>query len=234
MLVGLILFIAVLVSTVSGFGSSLIAMPLLTMMIGVKEASPLVALVVLVQNVAIIVKYRHAFQWKDMALLCAGALLGVPFGVFALKALDEKVVLTALGTLLVLYSIYDLSGKPLPNVKRKWASLFGFAGGGLAGAYNTYGPPIIIYGNCRNWSPETSKSNVQLFGLLNSVFVISLHAYSHHYTDTVVHMFWTSAPFLAAALILGLSVDKYIRKAAFRKIVCVLLLAVGLKMIFSQ
>jgi uncharacterized membrane protein YfcA len=189
MLIGLILFIAVLVSTVSGFGSSLIAMPLLTTIIGVREAAPLVALVVLVQNIVIIIKYRHAFLWKDMALLCLGALLGVPFGVFALKELDENVILIALGVVLVLYSLYDLSGNSLPVVKRKWASLFGFVGGGLAGAYNTYGPPIIIYGNCRNWNPETLKSNVQLFGLLNSVLVISVHWYNQHFTNTVVNMF---------------------------------------------
>lgn len=232
MLVVTILFVAVLVSSVSGFGSSLIAMPLLTTIIGVRESSPLVVLIVLIQNVAMIIKYKNAFQWKDMALLCAGAVFGIPLGVYTLTRFDEKTVLFVLGFVLATYSLYALISKSNPTVSRKWASLFGFVGGGLAGAFNTYGPPILIYGNCRNWSAEAIKGNVQLFGLLNSVLVISLHLYHRNFTPYVLQMFLLSIPAVAAASFIGMSLDKYISKTVFRKIVCILLLAVGLKMMF--
>jgi len=230
-LVVVILFVSVLISTVSGFGSSLIAMPLLTTIIGVREAAPLVVLIVLIQNTFMVVKYRRAFQLKDMALLCVGALAGIPFGVFALTRLNDKAILSALGVVLVIYALYDLFGKTFPVISRGWAPTFGFAGGGLAGAYNTYGPPILIYGNCRNWSPEALKGNVQLFGLLNSVLVISLHVSSGHYTGDVMNMFWISLPAVAIASLTGFAFDKYMNRTVFRKIVCVLLLAAGMKLI---
>lgn len=231
MLVIMIVFISVLISSVSGFGSSLIAMPLLTTIIGVREASPLVVLIVLVQNIMMIIKYRQSFHWKDIGLLSLGAVFGIPFGVYALTAMDEQIILTVLGSVLVLYSLYALSSKTLPLIQRRWASLFGFFGGGLAGAYNTYGPPILIYGNCRNWSPAALKGNVQLFGLLNSVFVISLHTYHRNFTPDVINMFWISLPVVALASFLGFKLDRFINKQLFRRMVCILLLLVGLKMI---
>lgn len=232
MLVSLILFVAVLISTLSGFGSSLIAMPLLTLIIGVQEAGPLVILIVILQSIAMTLRYKSAFHWKDIYLLCAGAIIGIPFGIIALSRLDEELILTTLGIVLVLYSLYSLFNKSIRVIGRRWAILFGFFGGGLAGAYNTYGPPIIIYGNSRNWSPEALKSNVQFFGLMNSLLVILLHLYNRNYTSEVMSMFWYALPGVFIAAVLGFTFDKHINKDLFRKIILILLLLVGLKMIF--
>jgi uncharacterized membrane protein YfcA len=79
------LFAATLVHATIGFGTGLVAMPLLAMTVGVRIATPLVGLVVLT-NVAIL----PARTWQAVDVQAAWRLLlssaaGIPVGVLAVR-----------------------------------------------------------------------------------------------------------------------------------------------------
>lgn len=77
------------------------------------------------------------------------------------------IVTAFLGVVIVAYALYALFNPTLPELaQRSWAYGFGFAGGVLSGAYNTSGPPVVIYGTCRCWQPAEFKSNLQGYFLL--------------------------------------------------------------------
>ena len=77
-------------------------------------------------------------------------MVGIPLGVLMLKRVDETVVLTILGVVIVGYAVYGLLKLKLPRLDGAfWPYLVGFLSGVLGGAYNTSGPPVVIYGNCR-------------------------------------------------------------------------------------
>lgn len=234
MLVALIIFLATFVQSSMGFGLALVSMPLLVTLLGIQVAAPLVALVATVAELAILLRYRHALNLRAVIRLTAAAVVAIPIGVLALRHIDAAIVTTILGIILVLYSLYALFSPNLPELaQHAWAYGFGFVAGMLGGAYNTAGPPVIIYGNCRRWPPEEFKSNLQGFFVVNGIIVIAVHAFSGNFTSEVWDNVLLSLPGIALGLIAGFLLSKRINAELFRKIVLVLLIILGVRLIFG-
>ncbi len=170
LLVSLVIFLAVFTQSLTGFGSALVAMALLPALIGIRTATPLVALVGLTIEIALLLRYHAAFRLQSVWRLIVASLLGVPLGLLLLRRVDERLALVILGCVLVGYAVYALLGRPLPSLKSNgWAYGTGFVAGMLGGAYNTSGPPVVIYGDAQRWPPAEFKSNLQGFFLVINV-----------------------------------------------------------------
>lgn len=232
LLVAIVSF-AIFTQSIAGFGLALISMPLLIEALGVEVAAPLVALVAITAEVILIIRYRHAIQFRTLGRLSLASLIGIPIGIFALQNANDQFVLMLLGMVITLYALYALSQLRLPEIQHpNWAYGFGLVGGILSGAYNTSGPPIVIYGSCRRWTPSQFKSNLQGYFMVNSVMVILTHTLAQNYTPFVMQSYLIALPGVGIGLLLGLSLDKYINPVLFRKIVLGLLIVVGLNLIF--
>ena len=230
----LVIFLAVFTQTLSGFGVALVSMALLPGIIGIRVASPLVALVSLVLEAFLLWRYYEALSLKAVWRLALASLAGIPIGIWLLNRADERIVLGLLGVVIVGYALYALLQLRLPGLSAPvWAYLSGFLSGMLSGAYNTGGPPVILYGDCRRWLPGEFKGNLQGFFLFNSTFVLISHAVSGNLTLTVWQNFLWALPALAVGIISGISLERYLDPAAFRKVVLVLLVVMGLRMILS-
>jgi uncharacterized membrane protein YfcA len=224
---------AIFTQSVTGFGLALVSMPILAGLIGVRTATPLVVLVAIIAELILLIRYKSEINLRAVWRITAAGALGIPLGVWALKALDEKLILTILGIFIVFYAVYALFNFRLPTLERSiWPYGFGFASGVVGGAYNVAGPLVIIYGNCRNWQPKEFKGNLQGFFLVGSVVALISHALASNITQDVVNNFILSLPAIGIGLLAGLSLDKYLNPVVFRKIVLVGLILAGLRLIF--
>ena len=234
MLVTAVIFLAVFVQSSVGFGFALVSMPLLVGYLGLQVSAPLVALLAAVSEVFILIRYREALNLRVVSQLIITAVIAIPIGVLALRHLDAAIVTTALGVLLVGYALYALLSPKLPQLASGgWAYGFGFVAGLLSGAYNTPAPPVIIFGNCRGWPPNEFKGNLQGFFLVNSLVVVAVHMISGNYTSDVWPKILLALPGLAVGLIAGLLLSKRINAEPFRKIVLVLLIILGVRLIIG-
>ncbi len=233
LLIGGILFLSAFTQGLSGFGVALVAMALLPKIIGIKDAISLVALVAFIVDFSVLLRYWRSLQFKKVLPLIFASFVGVPLGIFLLRRADERLALAILGIVLVGYALYALSGLELPELKgRLWAYGTGFVGGLLGGAYNTPGPPIIMYASCKKWEPDVFKGNLQGFFLQNSIIVIIGHWLSGNFTADIWSLFWRGIPYLLVGIITGLAMDRWINPELFRKVVLVLLVVMGLRLIF--
>jgi uncharacterized membrane protein YfcA len=112
-----------------------------------------------------------------------------------------------------------------------WAYLVGLLAGMLGGAFNISGPPVIIYGHARRWSPSGFKANLQAFFLVVTAWVVLVHAISGNINPMVWRLFALSLAPMVLGVTLGLWLDSRIRAAAFQKLVLVGLLLVGTQLI---
>ena len=233
LLIGAIFFLSAFTQGLSGFGVALVAMALLPNIIGIKDAIVLVALVAFVVDFGVLLRYRDSLQFKKVLPLILASFVGVPLGIFLLRRAGEGLALAILGITLAGYALYALSGLRLLELKGKaWAYGTGFFGGLLGGAYNTPGPPIIMYASCKKWEPDVFKGNLQTFFIQNSIIVIIGHWASGNFTPDILSIFWRGSPYLLAGLFAGLAMDRWINPEVFRKIVLVLLVVMGLRLIF--
>ncbi len=230
-LVAAVVLLAAFTQGVTGFGSALVAMPLLTPFLGTGRAAALMALVAAAQQTVLIWRYRRSVHWGVTWRLSAAALVATPAGVYAIRFLDERITLSLLAALLVGYALYGLTRPALPRVRHPgWLYTAGLTAGFLGGAYNTNGPPVVIYGNSRGWSPLEFKGTLQVFFALNGAAILASHFVGGNVTRGVwTYLLW-SLPAMAVGTAAGLALDRHINEALFRRIVLVLLLVLGARL----
>ena len=227
-----IIFLGCFTQSLTGFGVALVTMALLPSLIGLQIATPLVALVGIVLEVMMLVRYRESIKFKSILGLVISALIAIPAGVIYFSRLDENIALFLLGSIITVYALYALIGFRLPVLEHPaWAWVFGFVGGLLGGAYNTSGPPAVVYGNCRKWSPQEFKSNLAGYFLVGSLMVVATHWLSGNFTANVWFNFWVTLPALILGFLLGQSMDKWLNPETFRRIVLVMLAILGVRLI---
>ena len=231
-LVGLTVFLAVFTQCLSGFGVALVAMALLPSMIGIHVATPLVAVIALVLEIILVYRYRQSLEVHAIWRIVLAALLGTPLGVYLLSNVNENISLTVLGIVITGYAVYALLGLKMPRLDGSaWAYLAGWFGGLLGGAYNTSGPPVILYADCRRWPPDVFKSNLQGYFLISSVAVVASHILNGNLTPQVWNIFWWTIPFILVGLVAGLGLGRWLNPVIFRRLVLVLLIVMGIRLI---
>ncbi|MDJ0845143.1 sulfite exporter TauE/SafE family protein [Crocosphaera sp.] len=232
--VPLIILLGVFIQSLSGFGLGVVSMPLITLVIDVRVASPLMNLISLLTLLIISVYYRNKLEIKAIFRLVIASSLAIPFGVYFLKNIDQTISSTILGMVVLGYGIYSLLEFPLPSIRSpKWGYGFAFCSGLLSGAYNTGGPPMIIYGNCCRWTPEQFRSNLNFFFFCNVIIVLTNHFLQGNITPEVLQLFMISIPMIVIGLILGFSLSKRVNLLLFRKLVLILLSMAGLQLLIQ-
>jgi hypothetical protein len=104
----LVAFLAAFTQGLTGFGSALVAMAVLPGLLGIRVAAPLVALMAGTIEGVLLARYRHAFNLRAVWRLVLAMLLGVPLGIFALRQVEERLVLAILGLVIAGYALYAL------------------------------------------------------------------------------------------------------------------------------
>jgi uncharacterized protein len=171
-----IFFIASGIQGASGVGFGLFSVAALSLMAPLAKSTPILAIV----NTPVVLYvfarlWRHA-AWGRLAPIITGLLLGVPVGILFLVKLPDASMLRSLGIVLVLASVNLLRPRREATTRPESHGLLsvlgrlavGFAVGGLAGAYNVGGPPIVAYVYAHPWTKEQRVATMQ------AVFVVSL------------------------------------------------------------
>ncbi len=232
-LVTSVIFFAVFTQTAAGFGIALVAMPLLTSLIGLEVAAPLIALIALMMRPALLLRYRHSFRLGHMWRLILASFLGVGLGSLLVVTINNNIVERLLGVVVIVYAVYSLINPHIEPIRSHiWAYLMGFISGFLARLYNIGGPPAVIYADGQRWNPEAFKGNLQAHGAITSATVILARYLHGDFTPEVMHYFLMTLPALVFGVFVGFYLERRINAGLFRKIVLVMLIFVGLSLIF--
>ncbi len=230
--VGAILSISTFVRGTLGFGNALLAMPLLALMLGIRVATPLVAL-----SSFTIAMLMLLGNWRDVELqsawrLVLASFLGIPLGLWLLQGAPEALVKGLLGVVLVLFGLFNLTTLRLPRLTWKPAAFaFGFMAGVLGGAYNTNGPPIIIYGVLTRWTPEQMRATLQGYFLPAGILILAGHGLAGLWTPEVLRFYVLTLPLVVLALLAGSRLSRKLPPGRFDKLVYGSLVLMGVLLI---
>jgi uncharacterized membrane protein YfcA len=234
LIITIIIFLSSFTQGLAGFGVALVAMALLPGLVDIHQAAPLVAVVGLTVDILLLIYYRDSVNVNAIWRVLLASIVGIPLGIWALSGVDEQVFTAVLGVILAGYAIYGLLNFKLPElIHPLWAYLAGFLGGVLGGAFNTSGPPVVIYANCRRWPPREFKSNLQGFFIINSLLVVLGHGLGGNLNPAVWRGYLWSLPAILLGVLAGVSLDRVINPQVFRKIVLVLLVIMGVRLILA-
>jgi len=223
-----IVSVATLLRSTFGFADAMFAMPLLAVIIGLKTATPLMAIVAMTISTTILLKNWRDVQIKSAWRLFVSSLAGIPLGLWFLKGTYDTPLKLFLAVVIIGFSTYSLIKPRLTAIKSgKPAYLFGFFAGVLGGAYNTNGPPVVIYGALRKWAPATFRATLQGYFFMAGIFICLGHGLAGFWTHTVLNFYLFSLPLIFVFIFIGGRLNRAIPQGKFDRIIHSLLIVIG-------
>lgn len=227
----LVVFVASVVRSAFGFGEALIAVPLLALMLPVSVAAPLAVLLSITIAAVVVVQ-----DWRKIHLRSTGWLLlptfaGIPLGLWLLRSAHPNIVKAVLALVIILFSGYLLLGRQplrLENDSHPWLLACGLLAGVLGGAYGMNGPPLVIYGSMRRWSPQHFRATLQGYFLPASAVAMAGYGASGLWTRQVTHLYLVSLVTAVPAIFLGREINHRLRGDWFLRYVHAGLVVVGM------
>ena len=225
-----VLFMSTLIRSTLGFGDALVAMPFLVIVLGLRTATPLVALVATLISAMILIRNWQIVDFRVTWRLILSAACGIPVGLFYLTRVPEFLMQGLLGILLIGFSLYNLIQPSFAfyRVPRGLAYGFGFVSGMLGGAYNIVGPLLVMYGHLQRWSPEQFRATLQSCFFPAYGCIVIGHAVAGFLTPQVFILFGLALPFVILAVVLGNKLHAAIPQRFFLRAVNIALLLIGL------
>jgi uncharacterized protein len=226
----IVVFVATLIRSTFGFGEALIAVPLLALSIPIGVAAPVVVLLSVTIAAVVIVQDWRKIHIRSTGWLLAPTFLGLPLGIALLTSVHQDFVKGLLAIVIVGFSGYFLLVKrpaELAKDSRVWLLSCGFLAGVLGGAYGMNGPPLVIYGAMRRWSPQHLRATLQGYFLPASIVAMAGYWFAGLWTTAVTHYYLISLFVALPAIFLGRILNHRLRGESFFKYVYAGLLCIG-------
>jgi len=229
-----VVFGAALLQAITGFGFALIVMPLVTLALPLRTAVPLVAVTGFTAYTVNLLRFREAVNWREVLRLAAASALGIPIGFLALSQVPEAAISRVLGVVLVGYGLFSLASPAVPRLRGRWWFVpVGVLAGCLGAAYNTPGPPVVVYGALRQWPKDEFRAVVQTLFFLNGILIVGSHLLARNLTGQVWALYGWAAPALLLGLWAGSRLDRKVNQDMFRTLVAWTILALGASMLLG-
>jgi uncharacterized protein len=233
-LLAAIAFVGALIFGLTGFGSSLVTIPLASHLVPLQFALALFALADLVSSYRVGLESPKTAVRSEWTRLVPMILVGTALGVTALVNLPRAVGMLLLGVFVLSYALYSLFRHPSGRVvSPRWAWLAGFAGGITSTLFGAGGPPYAIYLSQRGLSKEQFRATLG-FATMTS---ISLRVLAFVLTGLLLDLkVWIAAAAVVPAAFIGIAVARRlflrISRDTLLRAVTLLLLASGASLVF--
>jgi uncharacterized membrane protein YfcA len=163
----LILLFAYFIRGITGFGSGLIAIPLLAHFLPLTFVVPMVLVLDFAASIALSRHTRLQVRWDEIRILIPTSIAGMLLGAVLLVNLPREPLLVGLGSFVIFFGLRYLFNVHGENPISRWWSLPTGLSGGLIGAmFGTGGPPYVVYLSHR------LHDKTQLRGTLSGLFML--------------------------------------------------------------
>jgi uncharacterized membrane protein YfcA len=226
----LVVFVATVIRSAFGFGEALIAVPLLALIIPVGIAAPVAVLLSITIAAVVVVQDWRKIHLRSTGWLLLPTFLGIPLGIALLTSVHQHAIKIALAIVIIAFSGYSILGRKPPELHRDshvWLLGCGFIAGVLGGAYGMNGPPLVVYGAMRRWSPQHFRATLQGYFLPASIFAMAGYGLAGLWVPAVTHYYLISLPAALPAIFIGRFINHRLRGDSFLVYVHVGLVCVG-------
>ena len=222
-----IVLIAYLVRGICGFGSGLIAIPILSLMIPLKVAVPLVVMLDYLASAGHGINLRRSIQWREIGFLIFPALIGVSVGLLAFHRIDAELLTRFLGGFVFLYALYTLWGPEMPRASRWWALPAALCGGAVGTLFGTGGPFYVTYLKARQLDKDVFRATFAGIFLLDGAARVSGYASTTVVDVQLLVLLAMSLPMMILGMYLGGKIHTGLSAELFTRGISILLLASG-------
>ena len=230
-----IILIAYFIRGIAGFGSGLIAVPLLALFLPLTLVVPLILLLDFTASLVVSGLNLERVKWREILWLIPFSITGVIVGSQLLVGLPATPMLIALALFVFVFAIrilLNIHGDKLASTL--WAIPSGFIGGMVGSLFGTGGPPYIIYLTHRIHDKSLLRATLSALFFLDGILrMISFFATGLLLSQLV----WWSAlgalPIMLASLYAGGHVHTGFSQTQMTRFIGILLVLSSLSLLFK-
>lgn len=230
-----ILAIAYFVRGIAGFGSGLIAVPLLAFVLPFPLVVPLMILLDYLASLSQGMSNRSDVRWKEVVPLIPFSLIGVAFALRFLTQADALLLIKALGGFIIVYGLFMFSGfTPKAGAARGWGVLAGVSGGIIGTLFGTGGPFYVSYFSARGLEKAAFRATLTTMFLMDGAWRLVGYGVSGRFTPKFLVLVAASLPIMALFMYLGGHVHTKLSERAFQRGISVLLIGSGIALLMKS
>jgi len=224
---------AYLVFGLTGFGSTVIAVPLLAQLLPLKLAVALMLLLDFSAFLGFGLRVRRGVRLDETGRLLPTALLGMALGMTLLIGVAESWLLGLLGLFVLCYAGYGLLRRGLPGRLPRWSALpIGLVGGAFSVLFGTGGVLFAIYNAGRiDDKSELRASNAATIAFSAVVRLVLFGATGLLAQEGLWLLVVSMLPALALGVLLGHRLHARVPAGAVVRVVHAVLLLAGISLL---
>lgn len=228
----LVVFLAYLIFGVAGFGSTLIAVPLLAHVLPLKVVIPIVVVLDCVSAISMGLKLR-AQVWKSEFLpLLPFLLVGLGAGTFVLLHLSAQWMLAGLGVFVTFFGGYYVLEHRSPMRLPRWAAApVGLFAGTTSSAFGVGGPIYVFYFTARGATPDQVRATVPAVFSFTTVARIAIFASVGLFSTDIVMTTLVLLPVMALGMWCGHRLHGRLARGHVIRVVGALLVLSGISLL---
>ncbi|HEY6093374.1 MAG TPA: sulfite exporter TauE/SafE family protein, partial [Gallionellaceae bacterium] len=218
----------------AGFGSGLIAVPLLTLFtpLSLGVVVPMIVLLDYLASLSQGVKNRRDIRWREIIPLIPFSLLGVLIALLFMSRSDALLLTKALGVFIIAFALYTLSGySPHKGAARGWGVLAGVTGGMIGTLFGTGGPFYVTYFKARGLEKGAFRATFAAIFLMDGGGRLLGYLSSGYFTRPFLTMVATALPVMAVFLYIGGHIHTRISQETFQRAISLLLIVSGVALL---
>lgn len=223
-----IIAIAYLVRGIAGFGSGLIAIPLLVFILPLPFVVPLVLVLDYLASFSVGMSSRRDICWKEVRSLLPFSFIGTVVAFFFLRHLDTALLTKALAAFIIAFGLYSLSGHaPKVGVARGWGAWAGLSGGVVHVLFGTGGPFYVTYFKARGLDKAAFRATFAAVFMIDGAGRLFGFGASGYFTLDFLYLLAVATPVMAVFLYTGGHIHTRLTQATFQRSISVLLVGSG-------
>jgi uncharacterized membrane protein YfcA len=231
----LVIFASMLIRTVTGFGSALIAIPLLSILYSAKYAIPFIFLYECLIDIMILGREGLNIRGEvnqAWPLLISG-LIGIPLGTEVLIHSDEGLLKIVIGIALIIFSMLLLWNVNLRLKRDKFGSVAaGLMGGFLSGSIGMPGPPMALLLSSQGFAKEEFRKLMVVFLTVVDFLTFIYFIWIGLINANILMKSLMLLPALVLGFLAGNFVFGKVDEAYFRRLALAITLAAGMLLLF--
>ena len=212
----------------TGFGSTLVMVPLLSIVYGPPEAVAVGVAISAAGLAQVVPQASRNAVWKDVIPTCIAALILIPVGTAFLLLTDPAVTRRLIGAVVLLVAVIMLRGWSYNGPRNRMASsICGAVGGFTNGYFGIGAPAVTFYFLSKGVSAAVARANILLtIGVFSVATIIAIAIGGGIGPDTGVRAIVLFIPY-SAALWAGSRLFQNASDDLYRRTALWLLMAMG-------
>lgn len=231
----IVICVAALASTITGFGYALLASPVLVLFLAPQLVVPIVLMSWMPLSLLLAHESYGDMSWSKIGRWLLGAIPGMVIGVYGLAHLDEGLIRGTIGALTILAALSVWLRPASPFVReRRMAIAAGAASGVMAGVSGVSGPPVVLFGVNQGWDFAVLRAClIGYFTLLHAATIVVLGNFGMVNEKTMSFAI-AVLPGLLIGYLLGIRLKERIDSSHFRTLTLGLVSLAGIAAILRH